>query len=121
MKAISAPRTGVDVTDRAERGLRPFNLGPPDLPSPSLPTQGGEGGQGVWRSTGAPSVQDGSIEFVKLAACLGSHGSVSAARATSHQPGRSFPQAEKIATVRPQFGVHPENRGSKSSRPLRMR
>jgi hypothetical protein len=49
MKAISAPRTGVDAADRAERGSGPFaTLGPPDLPSPSLPAQGGEGGRVRW-------------------------------------------------------------------------
>ena len=48
MKAISAPRIGVDAADRAERGLGPFaTLGPPDLPSrPYLP-KGAKGGRGA--------------------------------------------------------------------------
>src|SRR6266550_7292247 len=51
MKAISAPRTGVDATDRAERGLDPFaTLGCPIYPRhPYLP-KGAKGG-GVWWST----------------------------------------------------------------------
>src|SRR5262245_19176519 len=48
MKAISAPRTGIDAADRAERGVGPFaTLGPPDLPSPPYLPQGGEGRQGA--------------------------------------------------------------------------
>ncbi len=49
MKAISAPRTGVDATGRAERGLGPFaTLGCPIYPRhPHLPK--GAKGAGVRR------------------------------------------------------------------------
>src|SRR5262245_51592095 len=48
MKAISAPRTGVDAADRA--GFRPLrHPWLPDLPSPPLPAQRGEGARVRWR------------------------------------------------------------------------
>ena len=57
MKAISAPRTGVDAADRAERGLDPFaTLGRPIfLRHPYLP-KGAKGGvvplgQRAWATT----------------------------------------------------------------------
>ena len=51
MKAISAPPTGVDAADRAERGLGPFGtLGCPIYPRhPYLP-KGAKGGRARWPS-----------------------------------------------------------------------
>ncbi len=45
MKAISAPRTGLDAADRAERGLGPFATLAARSSFASLPAQGGEGGK----------------------------------------------------------------------------
>jgi hypothetical protein len=62
MKAISAPWTGVDATDRAERGLGPFaTLAVPiDARLPYLPK--GAKGQGAVVNR-RPAAQDGPIVF----------------------------------------------------------
>jgi hypothetical protein len=56
VSSLSSPRTGVDAADRAERGLGSFApCGPPDLPSPSLPSNGRRGQSSApKRGCGAP-------------------------------------------------------------------
>src|SRR5437660_1277753 len=71
MKAISAPRTGVDATDRAERGLGPFaTLGCPIFLRHSYLPKGAKGGRGCGGQL-APTAQDGPIVFVRFPRALG--------------------------------------------------